>query len=124
MTINFIEHRESITRNLIIFMRSKGYSKLSLSKQTNISRSEIDQILKSDRFNQSNYNSHIMKINESFHLPSDYFLEPQVTTVSPHANADVCSHDGVETQRSPEVQLLFDGLDNIFDIFSMYVKRV
>jgi hypothetical protein len=32
MSLNFFDHRETITKNLVTFLRQKGYSKLSLSK--------------------------------------------------------------------------------------------
>lgn len=122
MTINYFEHQKTIANNLITFIRMNGYSKLSLSKLTGISRPTIDQILKSESPNQTTYNSQITKINETFGLKEDYFLTAQPISFTPTLPAYAFSDHGADSERSQKVKELLDGLDNVLDIYSMYVK--
>lgn len=122
MSLNFFEYQEVIAKNLLAFIRSKGYSKLSLSKLTDISRPTIDQILKGDSPNPTTFNSQIKKINQAFELPDDYLITdiPIVVTTAPLAYA--YSDRGSDQEKSPLSIELLDGLDNILDVFSMYMK--
>jgi hypothetical protein len=112
MTINYFDYQETIAENLIKFMRLRGYSRLSLSKLTAIPRNVVDQLLKAENINPSSYNLIIMQINQTFDLPADYFLTTQATSLSPTPLA----------HRSPTAQKYFDGLENVLDIYSMYLK--
>jgi transcriptional regulator with XRE-family HTH domain len=123
MEVNYFIYKDLVASNIISLMRSKGYSRLSLSKLTGVSRLDIDQILKSESSTaEAVYNSNISKINDSLGLPSDFLLKSQVATASLDSTVNACSCDGVDSQRSPEVQILMDGLENCLDIFSMYMK--
>lgn len=79
MSINFFEHQKTIAKNLVTFIRVKGYTKLSLSKLTGISQPTIDQILKGESPSQTTYNGQITKINQTFNLPDNYFITAQST---------------------------------------------
>lgn len=122
MNINFFEHQETIAKNLLTFIRLKGFSKLSLNKQTGISRPTIDQILKAESPNPTIYNAQIAKINETFDLPRDYFLKSPEISLTPSRPAYAFSDHGTDTERSSTAKELLDGLDNILDIYSMYLK--
>ncbi|WP_313640589.1 hypothetical protein [Paenibacillus sp.] len=74
MSLNFFDHRELIAKNLVTFLRLKGYSKLSMSKQSDISRPIIDQIIKGESLDSKQYNKQIEKINKTFELPDNYFI--------------------------------------------------
>ncbi|MGR6545718.1 helix-turn-helix domain-containing protein [Paenibacillus tundrae] len=102
-------------------MRFKGYTKLSLSKLTGISRPTIDQILKAESPNSNIYNTQISKINQTFELPSDYFLESRITITPPEPVYAYSDH-GAGEERSERAQHLLDGLDNILDIYALYLK--
>lgn len=121
MSINFFEHREVIAKNLVTFLRLKGYSKLSLSKQTDISRPTIDQIIKGESPNPKQYNSQIAKINHTFDLPEDYFITARFT-LTPSPSIYAYSDHSAGTARNPIVKELLDGLDNVLDIYSLYLK--
>jgi transcriptional regulator with XRE-family HTH domain len=121
MSINFFDHQKTIARNLVAFIRVKGYSKLSLSKLTGISRPTIDQILKGESPNQTTYNTQITKINQTFDLPDDYFITAQVTPSLSLPLAYAYSDRGAGVEKSPQAKELLDGLDNVLDIYSMYV---
>lgn len=116
MDINFFEHRDIVTKNLLTFIRNRGYSKLSLSKQTGIPRLAIDQLLNPENPNPMSYNDQMSQIMKTFDLPSNYF----VTTVSNIGST--LDHNIDEDPRSPRTQELLDGLDNVLDIFSIYLK--
>lgn len=121
MTINYFEHQKTISKNLTAFIRVKGYSKLSLSKLTGISRPTIDQILKSESPNPTTYNAQILKINQTFDLPEDYFITAQTTPSISLPLAYAYSDHGNGVEKSEKTKELLEGLDNILDIYSMYV---
>lgn len=114
MRDEFYRYQEITTQNLIAFLRLRGYSKLSLSKLTGLSRPNIDCILNGEITNPSVYNSYIKKIIQTFDLPNDYFLINQ--------NDQIALVPKIYSKRSLADQELFDGLDNLLDIFSMYLK--
>jgi transcriptional regulator with XRE-family HTH domain len=120
--VNYYEHQNLIAQNLITFIRLKGYSKLSFSKLTGISRPTLDQILKGDSPNQTTYNTQISRINEALNLKEDFFLKTQPLTVASPVVTYAFSDHGVEAKRSMQAKELLDGLDNILDIYSMYMK--
>lgn len=96
---------------MVTFLRLKGYSKLSLSKLLNISRSTIDEIIKCENLSSMQYNKQIEKINEIFDLPDDYLIT-SVTSKPPKTY----------TYSDPKVKELLDGLDNVLEIYSLYLK--
>lgn len=122
MAINFFEHQQTIARNLTMFIRLNGYSKLSLSKLTSISRPTIDQILKGESPSRTPYNSQIAKITEIFELKEDYFLTSPTIFFPDVLPAYAFSDHGDASERHPKVKELLDGLDNILDIYSLYLK--
>ncbi|MGO0063318.1 helix-turn-helix domain-containing protein [Brevibacillus fluminis] len=121
MSINFFEHQKTIAKNLLTFIRVKGHSKLSLSKLTGISRPTIDQLLKGESPSQTTYNGQIAKINQTFELPDDYFITAQSTPSLTHPLAYAYSDHRVGMEKSEKAKELLEGLDNVLDIYSMYV---
>ncbi|WP_411348485.1 XRE family transcriptional regulator [Paenibacillus sp. WLX2291] len=119
---DFFSHQQHIAQNLTAFIRLKGYSKLSFSKLTGISRPTVDQILKSESPNPTLYNQQIAKITQTFQLPDDYLLrnQPELlpTSHSPYAFSDHAKG----SERTPEAKELLEGLDHILDLYSMYIK--
>ncbi|WP_426454481.1 hypothetical protein ACP26L_17655 [Paenibacillus sp. S-38] len=113
MPVNYFGNQRTIAYNLIVFMRLKGCSRLSLSKLSGIDRSVIDQILGGENTNESLYNSQITQISKTFELPNDYFLKTQT---------DLMPQPPLARKRNSIAQEYLDGLDNILDIFSMYAK--
>lgn len=121
MNIVFFEQRKVIARNLLSFIRLKGYSKKSFSILTGISRPTIDQILKAESPNPTTFNAQIAKINETFNLPADYFITTQEVSTEPLPLAYAYLDHGIGEERSEQVKVLLEGLDNVLDIYSMYV---
>ncbi|KOP64816.1 hypothetical protein AMS62_05800 [Bacillus sp. FJAT-18019] len=121
MNINFFEHQKTISKNLVAFIRVRGYSKLSLSKLTDISRPTIDQILKGESPSPTTYNGQIAKINQTFDLPDDYFITAQSTPSISLPLAYAYSDHGDGLEKSKQAKELLEGLDNVLDIYSMYV---
>lgn len=122
MSINYFDQQQTIAKHLIEFIRYKGFSKMSLSKLTGISRPTIDQILKANSPNQTTYNSQISKINETFNLPEDYFLTTKIQINVPATSVYAYSDNRDNQERSAVAQDLLDGLDNVLDIYSLYLK--
>lgn len=114
MTEDFFENREIITSNLLVFIRQKGYSKLSFSKVTGIPRLAVDQLLNGEHINALDYNEHIYKVTQVFEIPVGYLLT-KYTYLFPTTPM-------VHSERSQDAQVMLDGLDNILDIYSMYLK--
>ncbi|MEK4236197.1 hypothetical protein [Paenibacillus sp. FSL H7-0714] len=120
MSFNFFDHRETIAKNIVSFLRLKGYSKLSLSKLTYIDRTTIDQIIKGEGLNSKQYNTQIIKINKIFDLPEDYFITSP-SSITPTIMNVYSDHD-VDSEKNAEVKELLCGLNNILDIYSLYLK--
>ncbi len=123
MSLNYYEYREIISNNLIAFIRAKGYSKLSLSKLTGISRPTIDQILKGESPNQTIYNSQIAKINETFDLPEDYLITAVPVASTPPPLTYAYSDHGNDYEKSDVAKEALFGLDSILDVYSMYLNK-
>lgn len=107
--VNYFDHQDIIATNLRLFIREEGYSRLSFSKVTGVPRTAVDQLLSGTNNNVSEYNALIERIVLRFSLPNDYFLK-EIATPKPPV-----------VKLSPEAQKLMDGLENILDIYSMYV---
>lgn len=115
MTANYFENQETIAKNMILFMREKGYSRLSLSKLTEIERSSIDDILNGENTDECVYITQITQIKQVFELSDDYLLTEQQTN-------SLSSNPIVFSERSELAQEMMDGLDNILEIYSIYIK--
>lgn len=112
MSLNYYKLQDDIAKNLKVFVRKRGYSRLSLSKLTDLPRSTIDHLLTGKNLNQNDYNLYITKINQSFDLPDDYLIR-----ITPPLN-----DQGLNRNMSHLAVELMNGLDNILDVFSMYIK--
>ncbi len=115
-TTNYFENQESVSKNLISFMREKGYSRSSLSKLSGISRPAIDQILSAQNTDVSIYYLQLEQINQVFEFPEEYLIRRTETSLLRPTSI-------VAEERSEFVQELFDGLDNILDVYSMYLNE-
>lgn len=112
--ILYYDYRNNIADNLIEFMRVRGYSRLSLSKLTGLSRNTVEDIFNGKSNDRKIYDYQIIQINQTFELPPDYFLNSQKTQLN--------VLDNVDSEKTRLVKDLFDGLENVLDIFSMYLK--
>lgn len=119
ININYFEHQDTISKNLITFIRQRGYSKKSLSKLTGISRPTIDELLSSMNPIPITYNTQVSIITKFFKLPHDYFLRIPTESLNLASQTYGSSE---RHKRSPKAQELLDGLENILDIYSMYLK--
>ncbi|MEK4286658.1 hypothetical protein [Paenibacillus sp. FSL P4-0502] len=115
MNVNYLDYQETISKNIILFMRERGYSRLSLSKLSGIARQEIDQILSAQNTDEYIYDAQIMKIKQKFDLTDDYILTATEINLLP-------SPPIVDEGRSELAQEMLDGLDHILDIYSMHLK--
>ncbi|MCM2999980.1 hypothetical protein M3647_21120 [Paenibacillus cellulositrophicus] len=109
MSVDYFEHQENVATNLILFLRERGYSRLSLSKLTGVPRTALDQLLGGWNGDVQEYNEFIEKIRIRFDLPMDYFIKE---VALPQSSATILS---------PEVQELQRGLADVLDIYSMYI---
>lgn len=119
MSLNYFDYRETVTKNLVTFLRQKGYSKLSLSKLSDIARPTIDLIIKGEGLNSEQYNKEIEKINKTFDLPANYFITPHIS-ITPR----MCTYSDhvAVSEKSPEVKELLDGLSSVLEIYTLYLK--
>ncbi|MBT2282222.1 hypothetical protein J7E78_01475 [Paenibacillus polymyxa] len=116
--VNYYNHQQTVKESIIAFMRQKGYSRLTLSKLTNIPRSAIDQLLLQgeENIDMSTYNAYILQINQRFN-----FAEENLLKVTPNPN--LFPSPPAQTERSALAQEALDGLEQILDVFSMYYKK-
>jgi transcriptional regulator with XRE-family HTH domain len=115
MNVNYLDYQETIAKNIILFMRERGYSRLSLSKLSGIARLEIDRILNAQNTEKYVYCTQIVRIKQKFNLTDDYILS--ATQIN-----SLLSPPIVDEGRSELAQEMLDGLDHILDIYSMYLK--
>ncbi|WP_025676897.1 hypothetical protein [Paenibacillus massiliensis] len=108
--MNYVEYQQSVSINLTLFLRENGYTRLSFSKLTDVPRTIVDQLLSGWSGDESECNMYVEKIRHKFELPVDYFLKDVTLLPSP------------KEQLRPEIQELYDGLDNILDIYSLYIN--
>jgi transcriptional regulator with XRE-family HTH domain len=97
--------------NIKRLLRSKGYSRRSFSIVTGIDRAHVDHLLSDDEslLDASTHSAYLDLLREKFDLPGDYFTqELPIEMEKP-------------TQRSARAQELLDGLDNILDIYALYL---
>lgn len=118
------ENRDRIAENIVLFMRSKGYSKMSLHKLTGISRPTIDKLLKGESPNPTELAKQITKLSDTFQLDLNVFLRDPANKTSSNVAVSyqysdrAARHPGVErTQLTKE---LLQDLDNLLDIASLY----
>ncbi|QZN76224.1 hypothetical protein [Paenibacillus sp. DR312] len=119
--VNYYNHQQTVKDSIIAFMRQKGYSRSTLSKLTNIPRSAIDQLLLQgeEDIDISTYNAYILQINQRFNFPEENLLkvEPKPNLLPPpHAQPE-------KNARTQEIFDGFNGLEEILDIFQMYLKK-
>ncbi len=70
------DHRETIGANMLWYMQLRGYSKLTFSHLTGISRPTMNKIFTGTSPNPKIYYQQIQLITEILGLPVDYFLHP------------------------------------------------
>lgn len=108
MSIDYFEHQQNVATNIILFMRERGYSRLSLSKLTGVPRTAVDQLLGGWKGDVQEYNELIERIRLRFDLPVEFFIK-EVDLPQPPAI------------KSDPVAELREGLNNVMDIYSMYI---
>ncbi|MEX2462559.1 MAG: hypothetical protein WD469_14895 [Paenibacillaceae bacterium] len=122
MVISYFENQDLILKRIIALMRLNGHSRMSMCKITGISRPYIDLILNANFPNPTIYNDQINKIKESFNLNDDYFLKEQTLSKTPvKSDNDSLNHE-VDYVRTNRVKELFEGLENVLDIYSSILK--
>ncbi|WDM21289.1 hypothetical protein [Paenibacillus polymyxa] len=116
--VNYYNHQQIVAENLRAFMQKNGYSKLSLSKLSDVPRPAIDQLLLTggENIDISIYNTYILQINRGFN-----FAENDLLKVTPKPNL-LPPPPLAQTERSALAQELLDGLDHIMDIYTMYIS--
>lgn len=72
--MDFYDYREIIAQNLILFLRKKGYTKLSFSKLSSIPRVDVDLLLENKLDDIQLYNHYIQEILSNFNLKESDLL--------------------------------------------------
>ncbi|GBF73425.1 transcriptional regulator [Paenibacillus sp. 598K] len=122
--VNYFDHKQTIAKNLHNFLVEEGYSKRSFSTLTGISRPTIDLILKGESPSPTTFNAQILKINEILQLSPEQLIEVPRTfnnTQKVQKPAYSYSDHGIDEEKNERAQDLLNGLDNVLDIYSMYV---
>ncbi|KQL33471.1 hypothetical protein AN959_17460 [Psychrobacillus sp. FJAT-21963] len=116
--------RKKIGKNIISFIRLKGYTITSLSRLTGISASTLHCIVAGEMSKHEIYHNNMVKITESLNLPLNFFLEPlsmekerwQISTTK------YILTSSSSTRRSELAQTLLDDLDELLIIAAFYIK--
>ncbi|MBT2292698.1 hypothetical protein J7E73_26920 [Paenibacillus albidus] len=119
--VNYYNHQQTVKESIIGFMRQKGYSRSTFAKLTNIPRTAIDQLLLQgeENIDISTYNAYILQINQRFNLAEGNLLK-----VTPKPN--LLPTKLVQPEKNARTQEIldgFNGLEEILDIFQMYLKK-
>lgn len=124
---DLFQYRKTIGENLLHFIRMKGYSRISFSKMTEISRSSLDRILKGKSTNATIFLQQMTKITETLDLPIDYFkngimMQPEISPMVKNHSSDLVTVN--KRGSTPQVQELLQDLDNIMELAAIYFKRL
>jgi transcriptional regulator with XRE-family HTH domain len=71
---DLFEQRSLVAAKLKVCMRERGYTKVSFSQKTDISRPTLDKLLNGDVDNKSTFDKHLQKILSELNLSADELL--------------------------------------------------
>lgn len=119
--MDLFKEQKKIGYHLTLFLRLNGYSKSSFSNLTNISRPTLNLILSGDIKSATTFKKHMEKITNTLELPIEYFLEPPSVIGEAWQQPEVQYSDRAAKERSKDVQVILEKLDDLLDIASLYL---
>jgi transcriptional regulator with XRE-family HTH domain len=117
------EFRKVIGENLLTYIRLNGYSKLSFSKLTGVSRPTLDKILAGESTNSKIFEEQIEGITSKLNLSKDYFLQEKIIQSNEWQTPSIQYSDrGSTNDRSSLAKKILEDLDDLLDIAPFYLK--
>lgn len=121
--MNHFTFRKQVGKNLIEYLRLKGYTKTSIARKTEIPRPTLNKIFEGNSPNATDYNEQIRKITESLDLPSDYFLNTPKDKKEEWLKTNIkYSEHSPGYERTELAQELLNDLDELLTVAAFYIK--
>ena len=114
------EMRKLTGTKLKDYIRSNGFSKVSFSKKTEISRPTLDKILNGEIDSKSTFDKHLNKILTSLSIDPDTLMgfSPRVQSVD--VDAVYSQNAPSDYQINDKVKMEYDLLQDILNLCSVY----
>ena len=117
------DNRYKIGSNLLDFIKDNGYTKLSISKLTGISRPTIDKLIKGEIDNNTTLKSHIDKIVTTFNIDLEQLINYKHLELENSDRMVASNNSPEEYEVSDKAKKMFDFLNDIVDLYEVYSDR-
>lgn len=107
------DYRKVFAEKLNIYLREKGYTKISFAKKTNISRPTLDKILKGEIDSKNTFDKHIQKIVDVLKVNIDdimYYVQTKKEIEAVYSTNEPADYV-ITKKEKEEMELLQDVLD-------------
>ncbi|MCM3390449.1 helix-turn-helix transcriptional regulator [Ureibacillus chungkukjangi] len=123
--MKLFNNQQTIGKNLLAFLRLKGYTKSSFAKMVEISRPTLNQIFEGNSPNPNTYKEQIKKITDALNVPIEFFLETALDTAEKWQTptTQYSDHAFSSPERSKEAQSLLNDLDELLTVAAIYIKE-
>jgi transcriptional regulator with XRE-family HTH domain len=120
--MELFNHRDAIGKNILTYLRLKGYSKSSFSKLADISRPTLNQILSGDSPSPKTFEDQINRITSILELPTDFFLTEPVIQLERWRIPMIQHSDRAPNgERDSSAKELLNDLDDLISMASLYL---
>lgn len=116
---NLFLNRKSVGPKLLEIMKSKGHTKVSFSKLTDIKRSTLNSLFIGEIANKATFTTYINKIIETANITLEEIVNFNENKVTQSAAA-FSDHDLNQHSISPEAKEMFNVLDGILHLCELY----
>lgn len=116
---NLFDNRRSIGPKLLEIMKSKGHTKVSFSKLTDIKRSKLNSLFSGEIASKATFTTNINKIIETVNVTLEEIVncnENKVTQSAAAFSVDIPNQHSI----SPEAKEMFNVLDGILHLCELY----
>jgi predicted XRE-type DNA-binding protein len=117
------DNRYKIGSNLLDFIKDNGYTKLSISKLTGISRPTIDKLIKGEIDNNTTLKSHIDKIVTTFNIDLEQLINYKHLELENSDRMVASNNSPEEYEVSDKAKKMFNFLNDIVDLYEVYSDR-
>ena len=112
------EKRNLIAENLKYVLRDKGFTKVSFSKRSNISRPTLDKVLSNQIDSKATFDSHMNKILQALNLSVEELMLYQSQSLK--VNAVYSKNEPENYKMSSKATLQYECLMEVLDLCSIY----
>jgi transcriptional regulator with XRE-family HTH domain len=115
----FFDNRDMVGKKLADYLRAEGYTKLSFSQLTDISRPTLDKFLSGNVNSESCFEKHFQKILHALNITGDELLEFHRNDKN-HNSVVYSKNDPAEHQPSQKAESQLDLLSDLLTICEIY----